>query len=286
MPRLVWLTDLHFNFVTEDQIENFAEQVREVQPDGVLIGGDLGEADSWEAYLLELSDLIQRPLYFVLGNHDYYRGSLYAVRERASKLSQEHALLHWLPESGGISLDDRTALVGHGGWGDARAAQFSRSNVLLNDYFLITELRTAAALPENAQLSWGDPSVVLNLGLEHQLQELGDETAKHFHEVIPQALTTHEHVIVLMHVPPFREACWHEGKTSDDNWAPHFCCIAAGEALLEIMKLHPHKKMIVLCGHTHSGGEAELLPNLHVLTGKAEYGQPAIQSLIDTTDLE
>lgn len=286
MPRLAWLTDLHLNFVTEHKILTLAEQIQVTQPDAVLIGGDLGEADSWEAYLRQLAELIHQPLYFVLGNHDYYGGSLFAVRNRAEQLSEECPSLHWLPTSGAVSLDDHTALVGHGGWGDARAATFSKSQVLLNDYFQITELRTAAAIPKGVKTWWGgNPSAVLNFGLEQQLQDLGDETARHFREVLPQALANHKHVIVLMHVPPFREACWHEGKTSDDNWAPHFCCIAAGEALLELMKARPHHQMTVLCGHTHGEGEARLLPNLTVFTGKAEYGQPALQRIIDTTTL-
>lgn len=286
MPRLAWLTDLHLNFVSEEQILTLAEQVRRAEPDVILIGGDLGEADSWETYLHQLGELVHRPLYFVLGNHDYYRGSLHAVRKRAEQLGSENSLLHWLPSTGVVSIDQRVALVGHGGWGDARASDFSKSDVLLNDYFLITELRTAAALPETGNLAGTDPKLVLNRGLERQLRDLGDEAAEHFREVVPQALATHEHVIVLMHVPPFREACWYEGKTSDDNWAPHFCCIAAGEALLEVMRKHPDKRMTVLCGHTHGQGEAKLLPNLIVHTGKAEYGAPALQRVFDTWDFD
>ena len=283
MPRLVWLTDLHLNFVTEDQIPPLAEEIRNQKPSAVLIGGDLGEADSWEAYLHQLDELLRVPLYFVLGNHDYYGGSIHAVRERARQFNGESNRLHWLPASGFISLDSQTALVGHGGWGDARAADFFRSRVLLNDYYLISELKAAAGIPVD-QTNWpgGEPSAVLNTGLANKLHELGDETARHFREVVPRALERHEHVIVLMHVPPFREACWHDGRISDDNWAPHFCSIAAGEALTDIMKRHPLKKMTVLCGHTHSRGEAWPLPNLTVYTGQAKYGHPAVARAFDT----
>jgi len=36
-----------------------------------------------------------------------------------------------------------------------------------------------------------------------------------------------------------------------------------------------------LCGHTHSPGEASILPNLTVLTGGAVYGQPVIQRMLE-----
>lgn len=84
---------------------------------------------------------------------------------------------------------------------------------------------------------------------------------------LPQALSEFQHVIFATHVPPFREACWHRGKISDDDWLPHFTCKAVGDVLLEIMKENPDRKLIVLCGHTHGAGEAQQLPNLKVLTG-------------------
>ncbi len=251
-----------------------------------MISGDLGEASSWESYLLLLDEILKLPIYFVLGNHDYYGSSLDQVRQRAAQITKSHERLDWLPACGAISLDSQTALVGHDGWGDARAGKFRQSRVLLNDYFLITELRKAAALPEGIKTWWGEPGFINNAGLEQQLQQLGDETARHFQKVIPKALAEHRHIIVLMHVPPFHEACWHRGQISDDNWAPHFCCIAAGEALKAIMKEHPQNRMTVLCGHTHGEGVAEILPNLIVRTGGAEYGEPAIQSIIDTAALD
>ena len=219
----------------------------------------------------------------MLGNHDYYGGAIHAVRERARQLTGESQSLFWLPSAGVVSLNANTALIGHGGWGDARAADFYSSRVLLSDYFLITELKTAAGLPPHQTDWWGgDASTVLNTGLKSQLHELGDETAEHFLDVVPQALEEHDHVIVLMHVAPFREACWHEGRLSDDDWAPHFCCIRAGEALLDLMKEYPQKQMTVLCGHTHGEGVTEPLPNLKVHTGKARYRHPAVTGVFET----
>jgi Icc protein len=34
----------------------------------------------------------------------------------------------------------------------------------------------------------------------------------------------------------------------------------------------------VVCGHTHGGGAVDVLPNLRVLTGAADYGFPAAQA--------
>ena len=48
-----------------------------------------------------------------------------------------------------------------------------------------------------------------------------------------QALERFEHVLVLTHVPPFREACWHEGRISGDDYLPYFACKATGDVLLD-----------------------------------------------------
>ena len=42
--------------------------------DAVVITGDIGESPNVAAYLRELEQGLQRPIYFVLGNHDFDRG--------------------------------------------------------------------------------------------------------------------------------------------------------------------------------------------------------------------
>ena len=99
--------------------------------------------------------------------------------------------------------------------------------------------------------------------------------------LLPDALDRFQHVLVVTHVPPFRESCWHEGRISDNDWLPHFACKAVGDVLADEMKKHLGKQMTVICGHTHGAGEAQILPNLRVLTGGAEYGNPVKQRVLE-----
>jgi 3',5'-cyclic AMP phosphodiesterase CpdA len=271
--KVAWATDLHLNFVDDERIDRFIGDVRHIQPDALLIGGDIGEADTFAAYLQRLDDGLDMPIHFVLGNHDYYKGSIAAVQETARRLSRDSSQLNWLAESDPVWLNDETALIGHGGWGDARAGDFLASNVVLNDYLLISELRSAAELrrPEN----------ILNPVLMAKLQTLGDDTAAHLRRVLNEAIERRQNVIVVMHVPPFRETCWYRGTVSDDNWAPHFTCLAAGDVLREFAERHPQRHFTVLCGHTHSPGHVKLRDNLEVWTGEAEYGDPRVQRVLD-----
>ncbi len=84
-------------------------------------------------------------------------------------------------------------------------------------------------------------------------------------------------------MPPFREAAWYQGHPSGDDFLPFFACKAVGDVLLATARLHPGCQMLVLCGHTHGGGEIQVLENLRVLTGPAEYGKPEIERVIAVT---
>ena len=261
--HLAWLTDLHLNFVELDCVDDLCRRVRDEGADAVLISGDIAEAPGVEAYLQLLDRQIDRPIHFVLGNHDFYRGGIGEVRARVAAFCARRPGIHWLSQETMIELTPETGLIGHDGWADGRLGDHAGSDVLLNDFFLIEEL---AELEPETRLE--------------RLHALGDQAADHFRSTLPEALRRYRRVIALTHVPPFREACWYQGQISADAWLPHFACKAVGDALVDVMSAHPDRELIVLCGHTHSAGDAWILPNLRVFTGAADYGRPGIEGWI------
>lgn len=262
--QFAWLTDIHLNFCDDEQIEEFLGRLRDSGADAFLVGGDIGEAPSLIGYLKRIDDALRKPLYFVLGNHDFYRGSIGEVRRDVEQLCQQRPTLCYLSiAKDPIELKSGVGLVGHDGWADARAGDYMRSEISLNDYRLIAELISfdkAKRLPV--------------------LRALADAAAEHIRKLLPAALDLYEHVYLLTHVPPLREACWHEGRLSDDDWAPHFTCLTVGQAILEIMAEYPRRTLTVLCGHTHSEGECRPSENVEILTGGADYGWPKVQRLL------
>ena len=262
--KAAWLTDIHLEFLDKATRERFAHKLREAAPDILLISGDIAQAPSLEEHLTYLAREFKRPIYFVLGNHDFYRGSIAEVRADVQKFTAQINGLHWLGGTGVVRLTQKTSLVGHDGWCDGRLGDYGHSGVRLNDFLLIDELSN---LSKEALLE--------------TLNRLGDEAAAHFRKTLPEALETSEHVVVVTHVPPFRESAWHNGQPSDPFFLSFFSCKAVGDVLTEFMLQHPNRKMTVLCGHTHGGGTSQILPNLTVMTGPAEYRSPVIQSIFD-----
>ena len=162
-----------------------------------------------------------------------------------------------------MELTRETGLLGHDSWADGRLGRGAASTVLLNDYRLIEEFRGA------------------NIGARFAtLRALAEEAATHFRLILPDALDRFRRLILLTHVPPFREACWHEGDISDDEFLRHFTCKVVGDVLMETMSQRPDRDLTVLCGHTHGAGTVEILPNLRVWTGGAAYGKPEVQRVI------
>lgn len=278
MTRVAWLTDVHLNFLSEADRRRFAQELRELALDAVLVSGDIAESPSLAWGLMHLAAGAACRVCFVLGNHDFYHGSIGGTRARVVALQEEVPQLTYLTASGVVELGPNTALVGHDGWGDARLGDFFGSNVVLNDYLLIEDLREPA--PDGAPIA-GCPWARDRRPLARRLQALGDEAADHFRQVVPLALASHCRVIAVIHAPPFREACRYNGRVSDDHWAPHFSCGAAGAALRELMAAQPDREMLVLCGHTHTAADVQILPNLRVLCGAAQYGQPVIQQVFE-----
>lgn len=264
MLRIAWLTDIHLNFVDAPHLAQFLADLAAVPADGFFLSGDIGEARDVVEYLTRLDDALQRPIYFVLGNHDFYFGSISRVRAQVGELCAQRPRLKYLTFTSCWPIGKRSAVLGHDGWADGREGDYLSSYVMMNDYKLIAELA-----PYRKAERW-----------EH-LKALGDESADHLRRVLPPALARHEHVYLVTHVPPFRSACWYDGRISDDEWAPHFTCQAMGTAILEIMRDHPTRQLTVVCGHTHGSGESRPADNVEVLTGGALYGQPALTRVFE-----
>jgi Icc protein len=262
--RAGWLTDIHLNFVSPRKRSQFYSQLREEQLDILLLGGDIGEANSVAQILAEIERNLAIPIYFVLGNHDFYHGSIAGVRKAVASEAAASPWLRWLPASGVVPLTDKTALVGHDSWADGRLGDFFLSDVMLNDYALIADL---------CGLKKAD--------LYSKLNALGDEAAEFLGHSVSEALSRWRNVVVLTHVPPFRESCWHEGHISNDDYLPHFACRAVGDRLSAIVRDHTESRVRVFCGHTHSSGFARVLDNLEVFTGDAQYGEPRLQKILE-----
>ncbi|MBC8503965.1 MAG: metallophosphoesterase [Anaerolineales bacterium] len=88
MKRISWLTDIHLEFLGTDEALEFIDKTAASVPDIVLIGGDAGTARNLEFFLSAFDEQMRCPIYFVLGNHDFYNGSIKQIHFHQTQVRQ------------------------------------------------------------------------------------------------------------------------------------------------------------------------------------------------------
>lgn len=263
--RLAWITDPHLNFLNPLTLEAFYEKVRGVDADVLLITGDIAEGDCIVSTLKDLYEAVDKPIYFVLGNHDYYQSSIETVRQKVRYMCEDVRDLRWLQDCN-VSFGE-TALVGVDGWADAKLGQPEKQRLGMADWDLIKEYRVLGRWDHAARMQFA--------------ADMGRREASVLRTNLNFAAKEHKRVLVATHIPPFKEATWHEGKHSDDDWLPWFSCQQTGEVLMDSAQHYSDVMFEVFCGHTHSDGIYQPLDNLIVYTGAARYGWPSVYKVIE-----
>lgn len=273
--KIAWVTDIHLDHLheitinpgygpekrlSEAKVEAFCKKILAKSPDSVLITGDISNAEVIEIHLMWLEKYLpDLPIYFVLGNHDYYHGSIWEVRQRLAKYDGTKTRTIWLNTQGVVPLTEKTALVGHDGWYDGGYSDWFKSRLVMAEYHIVHEFRLKP------------PQVVYE-----KLQELAQGCADHIHKHVFEAAKTFPNVLFATHVPAFRNNSRAPNRQlSDPSWLPNMSSKKAGDALVQAAMNHRKVQFTCLSGHTHTPWEETYMDNLKEITGASDYGSPA-----------
>ena len=256
MNNLAWATDIHLDRLSERDYLEYKEYLQELNPDGLIISGDIAESEFVFKSLKDFNDSFNFPIYFVLGNHDFYFSSFDEVETKIRKLVKNSKNLNWLTESGIIALNDSTALIGVEGWGDARHGNLNLSEGSTRDVMSIADYKG-----------------ISREAIKELLHSKGDKYAEILRPSLLEAVENFQNVILVTHVPPFVEVCFgRDLRICGEFKLPFYTCKAIGDILLEVMNENKSCQMTVLCGHTHESADAKILENLRVRVKESGYG--------------
>ncbi len=268
MAKYAWATDTHLDFLGNDtqRLIDFGNSLLRDGPTGIFLTGDISTANQVIYHLSALEKVVQRPIYFVLGNHDYYGGTTEQVRKAMRELSNVSPYLRYMPTMPYIGISASTAVVGHDGWYDAHFGDWQRSTFAMADWSRIGDF-----IPVN-----GNKATIVA-----QARKMAHEGVQHVHNGIKQAVRYHRNIVVLTHYPPFAHTHIHEGKVGDSSAQPWFTSKMMGDMLMDASKAFPQHTFTVLCGHTHGKFDGKITDNLEVHVGGAEYNKPSLQGTFE-----
>src|SRR5271166_1954693 len=135
--KYLWQTDTHlFPWMRYDMLN----AIRDAKPHGVFLTGDISNGPTLIGDLRFMAKRAGRPIYFVLGNHDYWFSSIEKVHNNLKQICDEYKNLIWMDSSEPIALSEEVGLIGCRGWYDARVGNPNFIKCTF-DWFLIKELR-------------------------------------------------------------------------------------------------------------------------------------------------
>lgn len=280
MTKLAWCTDIHLDFLDgPDDVgrvhEEFAEPLSHLDCDGVLISGDVSLAPQVARHLAILDRVVDKPIYFVLGNHDFYGGSFDGVRADVRRACDGSRNLRYLTGSDPIPLTDDTVLVGDDGWYDAGHGDPFRSPYVMSDWLKIHDYIIGGARSFTGYGPPVDMGAVVGIS-----RRIAAEAAERMHRALTAAADGWSTVVVVTHVPPWTKAHRHDGKSGSPMAHPWYTSKVMGHVIEEVARAHPKVKFEVFCGHTHGACDAKIRPNLKCHVGHSDYGAPSVAGVI------
>lgn len=275
--KLAWMTDIHLDSVGDlyGKVLKLSESTAGCE--SVLISGDISVSPMIIEHLHVLEEALQKPFYFVLGNHDYYFSDIISTRRKVAQECRNLSYARYLATVPYFQIKPGVAIVGHDGWYDALNGDLRNNDIVMNDWLKIADFSTAIRSSFTGKVL--DKATIVSVA-----RAICRASVTHIASGIKAAAKDkNSHIVVVTHVPPFRESYngdKHRGMDSTSA-LPWYTSKTMGDTLLAAAVAYPHIKFTVLSGHTHSNYDNDLRNNLNVRVGKSQYGAPQIAGYVD-----
>ena len=88
--KFIFISDVHLGTNSINHLQKILNSIKKLQYDFILIGGDLIDSSSFDFSELTIFKQINKPIYFVTGNHEFY---IKNYQEKISKLHEYGIIL-------------------------------------------------------------------------------------------------------------------------------------------------------------------------------------------------
>lgn len=259
MINYAFLTDIHCNLVLPIYFEQFCNALKNIPCNGYIISGDISSGPYLEENLEFLAKIVEKPIYFILGNHDHYGVYFLETREITKNLVKRNNNLHYLTDLELIQLNDEACLIGDDGWYDALWKIPKTPFIFLTDWYFIKDFRSLFSFEEKLYLT----------------RELAFQSAINLEKKLKKAIEKYNTIYMVTHIPP-----WPEKSLFDWFWKPYNSSKILSKKITEIMNNNKNKQLIILSGHTHTKRVEQISDNIQLIVGGADFGSPEVQKIL------
>lgn len=232
----------------------FVTRLQASGADGLFLTGDISSGPNLESDLRYLARHYDKPIFFVLGNHDYHGRHLESVHADVRRICAEFPHLHWMTDSGIVELTPEVGLIGTEGWYDAQRGDPELLK-FTTDWFLVKDFLSLHNLRERI----------------HTWRRMAEESAARIESRLAEAIERFQTVYVLTHVPPWPEATRAVGTLLERFWLPYNTNVAMGRAIERVMAGRKKRRAVILAGHTHEPHVIQVSRSVTCMVARASY---------------
>jgi len=253
--KYLWFSDIHLNKSSILNKIRFFKLINKENPKGIFLTGDISQGLKLSFHLKIMSAIINCPIYFVLGNHDFHFSSIEKINEKMRKICSIHNNLIWMPNVDTVKLSKTTALIGVDGWYDAGIGnpEFLK---FTTDWILIKEFRSLPSINERVA-KW---------------REIAKNSADEAEIKINKAISEgYKKIYLLTHYPPWKEATRDVGTIMEKFWLSYNTNLTLGKRIKKVMSKHNKVRLTVLSGHTHDQSIIWVRKNVQCIVNDSNY---------------
>lgn len=253
--RIAVTADLHWghNRLGDEATRLLHQQLAAAPPDLLLLGGDVGAGDHFEACLQLFADLPCRKA-VVPGNHDLWvmpdddRGdSLYVYEHFLPELCRAH-VYHYLDAGPLVFPEAGLAVVGSVNWYDySWSLARMRAEVPNWQWHLEHKAFTRGRHNDGRFVRWSTDDVDFTRRVVATLEQHLDE-----------GLARAERALVLTHHPAFHGITFPRTAPAQGLDELLWDALSGNSAMEEVLRRHADRVALIFSGHTHRATEAML----------------------------
>lgn len=257
--KIAFCSDLHLNFIPKNEIINFANKITDTGCDILLISGDIAESQSLDECLSLLANTFCKPIYYVLGNHCYYKSSIKDTINYCNKYLNT-GYLNFM-DNRIVKINNEITLIGQNIFYDLSVGNLT-GDFDIADFDQIKDFK---------------PLMYPKQRLDY-FQNKAREDAINLHNLIEEAVNYSKKIIYLAHPPLDEDISFYGDRKSPSYSIGYFCNKIVGDKLKEMASKYLNIDFLALTGHSHYRASYEV-DNLKMYVAAAKYYEPNIEKI-------